>query len=376
MRSGGGGLSVEVCTDGGRFGALGADWDALYRRSRTATPFQSHAWLHSWWLSYGTRGGLRVVLVRDGERLVAAAPLMRRWRPVPALVPLGGGISDFCDVLVDDGADDADHGTIEAARALQDALWRLALTHVIDFREVRPGGAVERLYDRWPGPRRRLDDSLCLELPPVPMDDIVSRLPRARAQRARAKMRKLDALGIERRVVPRDEVDDSVRRLVELHRLQWEGRKVTAEHLRPRFSEHLTRSVALMARSGDAVVTEFRIDETVLAADLTFLSPRLAGGYLYGAHPGLRERKADVATMLLRSCSEHVQDRASGSLSLLRGDEPYKHHWRPDSVVNQRFVLARTATAPGIALAVGDVTARRLAKKALLAWKARGGGTP
>ncbi|MEU8483704.1 GNAT family N-acetyltransferase [Streptomyces sp. NPDC048641] len=372
MRPGGGELSVEVCTDSVRFGGVGREWEALYRRSRTATPFQSHAWLHSWWLSYGTGRGLCVILVRAGGRLVAAAPLMRRWRPLPVLVPLGGSISDFCDVLIDDGDGEGDdEGAV--VRALGDVLWRLARTHVIDFREARPGSAVERLYDRWPGPRRRLDDSVCLELPPVPMEDIVGRLPGSRAQRARAKVRKLDALGIERRVVPQVEVDGSVRRLVALHQLQWEGRKVTTEHLRPRFSEHLTRSVSVMARSGDAVVTEFRIDETVLAADLTFVSPCLTGGYLYGAHPALRERKADLATMLLRSCSEHAQDRSSDSLSLLRGNEPYKHHWRPHSVVNQRFVLARTGSSAGLALAVGDVTARRLGKKALRAWKARGG---
>ncbi|MGW6142230.1 GNAT family N-acetyltransferase [Streptomyces sp. NPDC055140] len=372
MRPGGGGLSVEVCTDSVRFGELGQEWEALYRSSRTATPFQSHAWLHSWWLSYGSGRGLCVVLVRDGGRLVAVAPLMRRWRPLPVLVPLGGSISDFCDVLVDDGGGG---GEGAGARVLGDALWRLARTHVIDFREARPGSAVERLYERWPGPRRRLDDSLCLELPPVPMDDIVGRLSGPRGQRVRAKIRKLDALGIERRVVPQNEIDGSLRRLVELHQLQWEGRKVTTEHLRPRFSEHLTRSVSRMARSGDAVVTEFRIDETVLAADLTLLSPCLVGGYLYGAHPGLRERKVDIATMLLRSCSEYVQERASGSLSLLRGDEPYKRHWRPHSVVNQRFVLARPGTSAGLALAVGDVTARRLGKRAAHAWKARGGDT-
>ncbi|MFB6858316.1 GNAT family N-acetyltransferase [Streptomyces sp. NPDC056121] len=373
MRPGGGDLSVEVCTDSVRFGELGREWETLYRSSRTATPFQSHAWLHSWWLSYGSGRGLCVVLVRDGGRLVAVAPLMRRWRPLPVLVPLGGSISDFCDVLVDDGGGGEGEGA--GARALGDALWRLARTQVIDFREARPGSAVERLYERWPGPKRRLDDSLCLELPPVSMDEIVGRLQGSRGQRARAKVRKLDALGIERRVVPQDEIDSSVRRLVELHRLQWQGRKVTTEHLRPRFSEHLTRSVSRMARSGDAVVTEFRIDETVLAADLTFLSPRMVGGYLYGAHPGLRERKADITTMLLRSCSEHVRERASGSLSLLRGDEPYKYQWRPHSVVNQRFVLARPGTSAGLALAVGDVTARRLGKRALQAWKARGGGT-
>ena len=42
------------------------------------------------------------MLVRDRGELVAAAPLMRVRRPVPALVPLGGAISDYGDVLLDD----------------------------------------------------------------------------------------------------------------------------------------------------------------------------------------------------------------------------------------------------------------------------------
>jgi CelD/BcsL family acetyltransferase involved in cellulose biosynthesis len=362
--------SVELVTDDTAFAELAPDWSRLYERCAAATPFQSHAWLHSWWLSYGSRGRLRLLLVRDGRELVAAAPLMRVRRPVPTLVPLGGAISDYGDVLLDDERGE------DAVTALTEGLAAAARTALIDFREVRPGGAAERIYDRWRGPRRRVSDSLCLELPAVPMEELVARLPSAKAQRVRAKLRKLTALGVQRQVVRPEEVDTALRRLLELHRLQWQGRKVTSEHLRTRFCDHLVRSVEPMVRSGDAVVTEFRLGEDVVAVDLTLLSRRLAGGYLYGAHPRLRESKADVAVMLLDACAEHTRTGGRGTLSLLRGNEPYKHHWRPEPVLNQRLLLARRRTAPLLSATLCDVAARRRGKEVLRRWRERGGDGP
>ncbi|GAA3303860.1 GNAT family N-acetyltransferase [Streptomyces cinereospinus] len=363
------GYRAEVVTEETAFAGLAPAWGRLYGRSPTATPFQSHAWLHSWWLSYGRPGRLRVVLVRAGGELVAAAPLMRVTRPVPSLVPLGGAISDYADVLLD-----AAHAAAAPA-ALAEGLAAAARTALIDFREVRPGAAAERVYERWRGPRRRVSDSLCLELPAVPMADLVARLPSAKAQqRARAKLRRLRALGVERSVVRPDEVERALRRLLELHRLQWQGRKVTAEHLRPRFRDHLVRSVAEMARTGDAVVTEFRLDDDVVAVDLTLVSGRLTGGYLYGAHPRLRERKADVAVMLLEACAERARGGPPGTLSLLRGNEPYKHHWRPVPVVNQRLLLARRHTAPLLAAVVYGAGVRLRGKELLRRRTGRTGG--
>ncbi|MDO0927640.1 GNAT family N-acetyltransferase [Streptomyces sp. TG1A-8] len=341
-------------------------WNRLYRGCAAATPFQSHAWLHSWWRSYGGPGRLRLLLVRRDGDLVAAAPLRLVRRPLPALVPLGGTISDYADVLLDD----ADDG--RAADALTWALHRAARTALIDFREVRPGAAVERVHDRWPGPRRTLPDSLCLELPAVPLDGLVARLPSAKAaQRVRAKQRRLATLGVERRAVAPEEVGAALHRLLELHRLQWRGRKVTGEHLRPRFREHLVRAVGPMVRSGDAVVTEFRIGDEVLAVDVTLLSRNLAGGYLYGAHPRLRAQKADVAVMLLDACAgtAHTGTGGHGTLSLLRGDEPYKHHWRPEPVLNRRLLLARRRTAPLLSAALGDAAARQRGKEVLHRWR-------
>lgn len=122
------------------------------------------------------------------------------------------------------------------------------------------------------------------------------------------------------------------------------------------------------------MVTEFRLDGSVAAVDLTLLSRGLAGGYLYGAHPRLRERKADVAVMLLDACSRHTGPEAGRTvLSLLRGDEPYKHHWRPDPVANRRLLLARRHTAPLIGAVLADVAARRRGKELLRRRRERGG---
>ncbi len=360
--------TTEIVTEAPVFAELAPQWGRLYERCGAATPFQNHAWLHSWWLSYGRPGRLRLVLVREGAELVAAAPLMLRRGPVPTLVPLGGVISDYGDVLIDDERAD------RAAAALTEALSAAARTALIDFREVRPGGAVEHVYDRWTGPRRRVRDSLCLELPAAPMDALVSRLPSRGAQRVRAKLRRLKSLGVERHVVRPDEVTAALRRLVELHRLQWQGRKVTTEHLRTRFCEHLVRSVEPMVRSGDAVVTEFRLGGDVVAVDVTLRSRRLVGGYLYGAHPSLRERKADVAVMLLDACAEHTGTGDLGTLSLLRGNEPYKHHWRPRPVVNQRLLLARRRTAPLMSAVLWGTVARRNGKDVLRRLPPRPGG--
>ncbi|MDK1347754.1 GNAT family N-acetyltransferase [Streptomyces sp. 378] len=363
-------LRAELCTDEEQFAALGPVWERLYRRCGAATPFQSHAWLHSWWISYGRPGRLRLVLVRDtaGGELRAAAPLMWAGHPLPRLVPLGGAISDYGDVLLDDEHAD------RAATALAETLSAAAHTALIDFREVRPGGAAERVYERWRGPRRRLTDSVCLELPARPMDELLSRLPAGRAQRIRTKIRKLDQLGVEHRFVPPDEVGSALRTMLELHRLQWQDRRVTTEHLRPRFHEHLARSLGPLVRSGDARVTEFRVGGEVLAVDVTLLSRGLAGTYLYGAHPRLRDRKADVATMLLRACADHVAGGEFLVLSLLRGAESYKSRWRPDAVANQRLLLARRRTAPLLSAVACEAAARDRGRELVRGWAERAGG--
>ncbi|WP_329177205.1 GNAT family N-acetyltransferase [Streptomyces sp. NBC_01477] len=368
------GLSVTMCRDPREFAALAGEWTDLHRRCPQATPFQSHAWLHSWWLSYATRRDrLRVVLVHRQGVLVGAAPLLRTYRPLPVLLPLGGGITDYADVLLA-----ADTASADVAAALAAGLRRAARGAVVDLREVRPGGAAMALYDAWHGPKRRVPGSVCLELPGLPMDGLIARVGSSRGQRIRADLRRLDAAGVEERDVGAHEVRDAVATMLRLHHMQWQGRGVTPEHARPRFAEHLARAATAMVAAGEAVLTEFSVGGTVVAANLTVLSPALAGGYLYGAHPDLRAAKVDVTTLLMRHGVRHAAGAGRPVLTLLRGAEPHKFHWRPERMANQRLLLANRPLAPVLhgrhALAAARTRLVRTAAArlpALRAWRAR-----
>lgn len=344
-------LTATLCRAEEQFAALGGEWDGLRARNRSATPFQSHAWLASWWRAYGRRGRLRVVLVRENGKLVAAAPLMLVHRPLPTLVTLGGDISDYQDVLLDDSCP-------RAADALARALRAASRSAVLDLREVRPGGAAERLYAAWSGARRQVADSACLELPGVPMEEMLRRLAPASAKRTRRKLRRIDELRVEAHEVTGSRVPESVRTMLRLHERQWRGRGVTPEHLRPRFGAHLVAAVERLVADGDATVTEYRIGGRVAACDVALVSPDLVCGYLYGADPRLREQKVDIATMLLRHDAHFASATGRGTLSLLRGTEPYKLRWRPVTAVNRRYLLARRGLAPVLALHVAKVAAR------------------
>ena len=98
-----------------------------------------------------------------------------------------------------------------------------------------------------------------------------------------------------------------------------------------------------------------------MAYDLTMLSADLAGGYLCGAHPELRSRKVDITAMLLRHDARYVAETGRGTLSMLRGTEPYKRHLRPVTVTNQRLLLARPAGLPVLLAQAAHAAARSAA---------------
>ncbi|WP_327066563.1 GNAT family N-acetyltransferase [Kitasatospora sp. NBC_01250] len=335
------GWTTETHRDDQALTRLAPEWDALAARCRTATPFQSAAWQASWWRGYGRPGALRVVLVRRDGVLVGAAALMRTR--TGTLTGLGGGLIDFTDVLLDESC------AAEAAAALARALPLRRPWQALDLREVRPGSAAHQVYAHWHGRRHQLLDSVCQQLPAVPMEQLLSRLPGRTAQRSRAKQRKLLESGVVARRVPAEEVGPAMDDLLRLHALQWQGRTVTAEHTSERFATHLRESTAALALAGQAVVYRYYLDEELMAVDLLLCCRSFAGLYLYGAHPQLRER-IDIAGLLFGTSLEETVRAGIPEISLMRGEEPYKERWRPEREHNHRLLLGPRHFAGALSL--------------------------
>lgn len=85
--------------------ALRPQWDELLRASAANGPFLTWEWLHAWWTHLHGRGVLNVLVVREGTRLVAIAPLMLARGAMPGFSRLeflgtGHAGSDYLDLIV------------------------------------------------------------------------------------------------------------------------------------------------------------------------------------------------------------------------------------------------------------------------------------
>src|SRR5215207_7462131 len=94
-----------IVEDANTFAALEEEWEDLYHDCPLATPFQSWAWLYSWWEFYGEHYELRLVTIRNEEGLlVGILPLMlERRRTLGKLLFIGSGPTDYLDVLAREG---------------------------------------------------------------------------------------------------------------------------------------------------------------------------------------------------------------------------------------------------------------------------------
>ncbi|WP_214321163.1 GNAT family N-acetyltransferase [Nonomuraea sediminis] len=350
-------LQAAVVTDPGEWPRLQRDWDDLYARCATATPFQSHAWLGSWWQEYGRPGDLTTLLVRRADRLVAAVPLMRRRRwGCRVLAPIATAHSDYTDILLDESAGE------QVLEAVADGLARLPGWDVIDFPEVRPGSAADLLHEWWAGRNWYVPASSCLIMAAMPLEEHVARIGGRAAGKLRRSLRKIEEMRVTATPVTADGVPAAVHELLRLHRLQWRGRGINKDHLKPQFRRHLIHSAKDLIPAGQAALTEFRVGGELVASNFSLVGKDFAGGYLYGADPRLRT-SIDVFALVLGHCLRETTERGLATLSMLRGDEPHKAKWGAVVVDNHRLILGRTRRAALYAgAASGRVGAAAMAK--------------
>jgi CelD/BcsL family acetyltransferase involved in cellulose biosynthesis len=105
-------LAVDLVTDYAAFVALEAEWNDTVDRARVPHPFLRHEWVRTWWDSFGSNHRLHILVVRDGGRIIAIAPLMREAAtvygvPVRRIAFLANDHTPRTDVIIADRPDQA-----------------------------------------------------------------------------------------------------------------------------------------------------------------------------------------------------------------------------------------------------------------------------
>jgi CelD/BcsL family acetyltransferase involved in cellulose biosynthesis len=336
------GLDATVLKNTKEFAALEEEWEELYRHCPAATPFQSWAWLYSWWEHYGEGYELRIVAVRSGGLLVGILPLMIQRRfGFKRLLFIGTGITDYLDLLAREGWES------KVAEAGVRALRRLGPWQVADLQELRPEAAAWSFFSMWDGPRIQRWQVNCLVIDAKPWDEVLMTISKKSRKMARRTIRGAEEDMVRHELVEAEDAEEAARRLVALHREAWQGREIDPNNLTETYESHMVAAARRMTSRGLGGIGEFHRNGEVIASHLLIFGRTFVGSHTLGSTQKALERY-QVSTLEVWSLVNIALDRNYDHVDLLRGEEPYKVRWSNRKIPNHRMILGRRLVPWGL----------------------------
>ncbi len=289
---------------------IAAAWAGLLARLPDAPPFMAP-------------GRLLTVAVWDGGGLAGLAPLYVEHGPGGRrLLPLGIGLSDGLDVLLDPARAEPAGAALLAALEGEASHW-----DVWSAEEAEPGAAVLAL----PGPPGWTSSVAAQSACPVLRLAGGGEAPAAAVPAAMRRKWRMAHHRLERRrswsldrATPASLPDD-LASLIRLHGARWDSRGepgVLAEAAVRRF--HAAAAPALL-EAGLLRMTVLRIEGEAAGVYYGLQHGRTACAYLGGFDPAFAFESP--GTVLIGAAIAAAQADGARLFSFLRGQEPYKYAW-------------------------------------------------
>jgi CelD/BcsL family acetyltransferase involved in cellulose biosynthesis len=110
-----------VIQDYEHFVGLEDEWNDAVERASVPHPFLRHEWVRTWWDSFQGNRELHIIVVRDADRIIGIAPLMRETAtvyglPIRRLALLANDHTPRTDFLVSGNADEVYRAVWNALR--------------------------------------------------------------------------------------------------------------------------------------------------------------------------------------------------------------------------------------------------------------------
>lgn len=298
---------------------LAPEWQSLWARAG-APPFQSPAWLLSWWEVFGTAHPRVATLRRDGA-LVGLLPLyLLEEGPQRKLLPVGIGITDHLDALLDPELPEADIDLLLHAALARAALDRATSCALPDL----PPGAGLRRASLPIGWTETLRSTPC---PVLTLRGDGPGIPAGTLRNLRQSRHRADRDGgWATEVAPAGEALALWQELVRMHQARWDRLGQPGGVLAdPCVAAFHRLAVPRLAAAGILRMQVLRRRGRVAAVYHTMIAPGRLLFYL----SGFDEADAAVSpgTLLLGRIVEQARDEGLRELDFLRGVEPYKLAW-------------------------------------------------
>jgi CelD/BcsL family acetyltransferase involved in cellulose biosynthesis len=304
-------------------------WEALWRRDRNATPFQSPQWLLPWWKHFGSDTP-HVIASSSGGELNALVPLyvLRDDDSGESLgLFLGTGNSDYLDVLGDASL------VIEAITGADCQLW--------DLQQLRPSSTLltTPLPEGWSDNVEDQDPCPILSIENAG-DELQNLLSTHARKKLRYFRRCLEREGdVRYESATAETLDTLLDALYELHAARWQKRGlpgVLADDVTQAFHRDAARR---MLDAGALRMHGIRINERIVAVFYGFAHHDTVYYYLSGYDPSLE--KLSIGNVIVAQAIETAVRDGAKTFDFLRGAEEYKYSWGATDRMNRSRQLLR-----------------------------------
>ena len=331
-------LRTEVLRNAGEFADLEEEWEDLYHDSVQATPFQSWAWLYSWWEFYGEDYGLRLVTVRnDRGLLIGVAPLMLKHGPgFRKLLFVGTGPTDYLDVIIREGWED------QVSEVLARTLGEIDSWQVADLQQLRPDSAAWSICRYWDRPQLRVWQDIFPGVDVRPWDELLQTLSSNLRSTVRRSLRRFEADGGRCELAGVDDAESAARRLLTISREQWQDRRLEhdPELWTSRFESLIVSAASRMTAGELGGISEFWRDGEVVVSSLWVSGRDFVGTFILGASREALQRY-QWSSLYIWDALNTARSKDFGYLDLLRGEESYKLRWSSTISSSHRLILGR-----------------------------------
>lgn len=348
-------LTVEVVETSAAFDALRDEWNAAACASVDANVFLTWEWLHTWWRHFAegrTDAHLHVVVLRDADGLVAAAPLYRTERGVgpvrvAVLQTIAHDAGDYGGVILvrrHDEAVDAllDHCAAQLRNHAAVVLSRLTTDSVLVAR-LRAAATDPARTTKLVVTESGLADAVC---PYTDVRDGYNLAKHLKKHKIRQRMRRLGEkheVAFEYHTGPT--LDQGLERLVAVHEARWHDR---ADEMQGLFAdsdhaEFLLDGIRALDGAGWLRLLTLTADETTVAAELDFDFAGRVYMFKGAFDPAFGEYSPGQLTHY-RVFEDGIA-RGVEEFDFMRGDHPYKRRWAN----GDRSLVTVTLTRAGLA---------------------------
>ncbi len=330
-------LALDLIADERSMAALRPEWEALWRRTPSATPFQSPAWLLPWWRQFGT-GLPRIAVIYEEARLSSLLPLyLLEDGGERKLLPIGVGITDYCDALIAPDAPANTAGALLRAALTSAGADRATACELID---LPPGSALRQTRGPagWRMARYETEPCPVLTIPEA-APGLGQAIPARMFRKLRMNRHRADRAGGWRiQTATEATVSSLLDELVRLHAMRWTSLGEAGVLADPRVRAFHREAAPGLLAMGALRLQVLRIGHVIAAAIYALLAgtDRLFF-YLSGFDPAFAFQSP--GTILLGTMIEQAISEGRRELHFLRGKEAYKYAWGGNDRMNSAIRL-------------------------------------